>query len=163
MFLLGLLNVQFFFFLTGSLLPPIVANTSTPTLGQLSAELRDFENWYQLGQLLNVSEDALDSIEKSHDTNIGRCIEMLQCWITNSKNPTWEAVQEALRIIGESVIAAEITRKYDIRPSSARDDKSPAPSLEHLKSKLFFTGTEENLFYFCYSNEQNYTTCSSNC
>ena len=88
-------------------MPSKIAGTSTPTLGQLSAELRDFENWYLLGLLLNVSKDALDSIKKSHDTNTERCIEMVQCWITNCKNPTWEAVHEALRNIGESVIAGE--------------------------------------------------------
>ena len=112
-----------------------MADSGTPTLGQLSAELRDFENWYLLGLLLNISKDALDSIKKSHDTNIERCIEMLQCWIANSKNPTWEAVHEALRNIGESGLAAEIARKYDIRPSSARDEKSSAPSSEHLNCR----------------------------
>ena len=118
-----------------------MADSSTPTLGQLSAELRDFENWYLLGLLLNVSKDALDSIEKSHDTNIKRCIEMLQCWIINCKDPTWEAVQEALRNIGESALAAAITRKYDIRPSSA-SIRGEEMSLVHmssgtLKSRLF--------------------------
>ena len=116
-------------------MPPKTVDASIPTLGQLSAELRDFENWYLLGLLLNVSKDALDSIERSHDTNIKSCIEMLQCWITNSKNPTWEAIHESLRNIGESVIAAEIARKYDIRPSSARDEMSPAPTLEHLSNR----------------------------
>ena len=124
-------------------MPPKTVDASIPTLGQLSAELRDFENWYLLGLLLNVSKDALDTIKKSHDTNNDRCIEMLQCWLTNCKNPTWEDVQEALRNIGESVIAAEITRKYDIRPSSARDEKSPALSSEHLSSK----GEERSLVH----------------
>ena len=116
-------------------MPPKIADSSTPTLGQLSAELRDFENWYLLGLLLNVSKDALDSIEKSHDTNIKRCVEMLQCWIANSKNPTWEAVHEALRNIGESALAVEIARKHDIRPCSAREEKSPAPTSEYLSSR----------------------------
>ena len=116
-------------------MPPKTVDASTPTLSQLSAELRDFENWYLLGLLLNVSKDTLDSIKKSHDTNIERCIEMLQCWLTNCKNPMWEAVHEALRNIGESVIAAEIACKYDIRPSSARDEKSSTPSSEHSSSR----------------------------
>ena len=135
-------------------MPSRVAGTSTPTLGQLSAELRDFENWYLLGLLLNVSKDALDSVKKSHDTNIERCIEMVQCWITNSKNPTWEAVHEALRNIGESVIAAEIAGKYDVRPSSARDEKSPAPRLESLVSKTSHT-MQSRLF----SRERSRISC----
>ena len=124
-------------------MPPKTVDASIPTLGQLSAELRDFENWYLLGLLLDVNKDALDSIKKSHDTNIERCIKMLQCWITNCKNPTWETIHEALRNIGESVIAAEIARKYDIRPSSARDEKSPALSSEHLSSR----GEEKSVVY----------------
>ena len=135
-------------------MPSKVAGTSTPTLGQLSAELKDFENWYLLGLLLNISKDALDSIKKCHDTNIERCIEMVQCWITNSKNPTWEAVHEALRNIGESVIAAEIAAKYDVRPSSARDEKSPAPRLESLVSKTSHT-LQSRLF----SRERSRISC----
>ena len=124
-------------------MPPKITDSSTPTLGQLSAKLREFRNWYLLGVVLDVSKDTLDSIKKSHDTNVERCIEMLQCWITNSNNPTWETIHEALRNIGESVIAAEIACKYDIRPSSARDEKSPALSSEHLRSK----GEERSLVH----------------
>ena len=78
---------------------------SVPNVSKLSTELRDVENWYLLGLQLNIGKDILDSIEKTHDTRVRRCIEMVQHWISNSKNPTWEAVHEALRNIGESVIA----------------------------------------------------------
>ena len=47
----------------------------------------------------------------------------VQYWISNSKNPSWDAIHEALRNIGESVIAAEIAAKYNIQPSTT--------SLEH--------------------------------
>ena len=104
-------------------MPPRVAGTITPTLSQLSTELRDFENWYLLGLLLNISKDILDSIKRTHNTSVRCCIAMFQHWINNSKNPSWNAIHEALRNIGESVIAAEIASKYNIQPSTT--------SLEH--------------------------------
>ena len=113
-------------------MPPRVG---IPTLSQLSTELKGFEKWYLLGLLLNISKDTLDSIEKTHYTRVRQCIEMLQHWISNSKNPTWEAIHEALRNIGESVIAAEIAAKYNIRPSITREEKLPAPILEYSSSR----------------------------
>ena len=92
-------------------------DTRPPTLGQLSTELKDVENWYLLGLQLNVSKDTLDSIEKLHETKMRQCIEMIQHWRNNFKNPTWETVHEALRNIGESALAAKIADKYDVRPS----------------------------------------------
>ena len=117
--------------LSGSLLPQKGADPCLPTLSQLSAELRDFKNWYLLGLQLNLSTEILDSIEKTHDCVVRQCIKMIQHWISNSKNPTWEAVNEALRNIGESVLAAEIANKYNIRPSITRLEKLPTPCLEH--------------------------------
>ena len=91
-------------------------------MGQLCSELRDFDNWYRLGLQLNISKDVLDSIDKLHDTKVGKCIEMIQHWISRSYNPSWVTVHEALRNIGESVLAAKIADKYDIQPSSSSED-----------------------------------------
>ena len=118
-----------FYLFAGSLLPPKCADTSLPTLNQLSAELRDFENWYLLGLQLNVGKDALDSIERTYNTRVRCCIEMVQYWINNSKNPSWDVIHEALRNIGESVIAAQIAGKYTIWPSFTRGKNSPEPCL----------------------------------
>ena len=112
---------------TGSLFPP---NASVPTLTQLSTELRDFENWYLLGLQLNISKAILDSIEKSHDTNVRQCIEMVQYWIKNSEDPSWETIREALRNIGESVFSAKIAEKYLIQSSS-------------ISKELYNTSSEE--------------------
>ena len=109
-------------------MPPKCTDASLPTLGQLSAELRDFKNWYLLGLQLDISKDTLDFIEKTHDTRVRQCIEMVQYWIKNSKSPTWEAVHKALRNIGESVLAEEIACKYDIQPKITRH---PVQSQEH--------------------------------
>ena len=116
-------------------MPPKCADASLPTLSQLSAELRDFKNWYLLGLQLNISTDILDSIEKTHDTTVRQCIEMIKHWVHNSKNPTWGVVHDGLRNIGESVIAEKIAVKYNIQPSVTREEKLPAQSSEHSNSR----------------------------
>ena len=121
--------------LAGSFLPPKGADTSLLTLCQLSAELSDFENWYLLGLQLNISKDTLDSIERTYNTRVRCCIEMVQHWINNSKNPSWDTIHEALRNIGESVIAEKIAVKYNIQPSITREGKWTAQSSEHPSNR----------------------------
>jgi len=116
-------------------LPPKCVNTSFPTLSLLSAELRDFENWYLLGLQLQISRDTLNSIEKAHDTRVGSCIAMIQHWISNSETMTWEAIHEALRNIGESGLAANIAGRYDICSNSTKGENSPAPSSRYPRNK----------------------------
>ena len=123
--------------LTELILPTkgVSSSYNVPTLRQLSAELRDFKKWYLLGLQLNLSTDTLDSIEKTHHDGDRQCIKMVQHWISSSKNPTWQDVHEALRNIGESVIAAEIARKYNIQPSITREEKWTAQSSEHPSNR----------------------------
>ena len=123
--------------LAGSFLPPNGTDmrTSLPTLSQLSAELRDFENWYLLGLQLNINKGTLDSIERTCNTRVRCCIEMVQHWINNSKNPSWDTIHEALRNIGESVIAENIAVKYNIQPSITREKKLTAQSSEHPSNR----------------------------
>ena len=111
------------------------SSCSVPTLSQLSAELRDFKKWYLLGLQLNLSTDTLDSIEKTHGSSDRQCIKMVQHWISNSKTPTWGNVHEALRNIGESVIAAEIASKYNIQPSITSKEMLPTQTSEHSSSR----------------------------
>ena len=125
--------------LAGSLLPPNGTGmyTSLPTLSQLSAELRDFENWYLLGLQLNINKDTLDSIERTYNARarVRCCIEMVQHWINNSKNPSWDTIHEALRNIGESVIAENIAVKYNIQPSITKEEKWTVQSSEHPSNR----------------------------
>jgi len=118
--------------LTGSFLPQ---KGESLTLHQLSAELRDFENWYLLGLQLNISKDTLDCIERTCNTRVRCCIEMVQHWINNSKNPSWDTIHEALKNIGESVIAEKIAVKFNIQPSITREKKWTSPSSEHSSSR----------------------------
>ena len=116
-------------------MPPKCVDASLPTLSQLSAELRDFKNWYLFGLQLDISTEILDSIEKTHDTTVRQCIEMIKHWVHNSKNRTWGVVHDGLRNIGESVIAETIAVKYNIQPSVTREENFSAQSSEHSNSR----------------------------
>ena len=116
-------------------MPPKDVNTSLPTLNELCTELTGFKKWYLLGLKLNISKDTLDFIEKMHDTADRQCLEMFQHWSSKSKKPTLEALHEALRNIGESVIAEEMAGKYDIRPTTSREENLPAQSSEHPSNR----------------------------
>jgi len=70
----------------------------------------------------------LDSIERSHETKIRQCIEMIQHWLNNSKNPKWETVHEALRNIGENVLAARLAHNYDVHFNSTNEDDPKSTS-----------------------------------
>ena len=122
-----------YYLLTGSVLAPKDVNTSLPTPSELCTELRNFKKWYLLGLKLDISKDTLDFIEKMHTDR--QCFEMFQHWIHSSNKPTLEALHEALRNIGESVIAEEIASKYNIQPSISREENLPAQRSEHPSSK----------------------------
>ena len=121
--------------LAGLLLPPKGADTSLPTPNELCTELRNFKKWYLLGLKLDISKNTLDLIEKMHDTADRQCLEMFQYWISDSKNPTLEALHEALKNISESVIAEEMAGKYNIRPSISREENLPAQISEHPSNR----------------------------
>ena len=116
-------------------MPPKNVNTSLPTPIELCAKLKDFKKWYLLGLNLDISKDTLDFIEKMHDTADRQCLEMFQHWICKSKNPTLEALHEAFKNIGESVIAEELADKYNIRPSISREENLPAQISERPSNR----------------------------
>jgi len=113
----------------------LLLSCSVPTLRQISAELRDFKEWYLLGLQLNLSKDTLDAIEETHDGSERQCIIMVQHWISSSKNPTWGDIHEALRNIGESIIAAKIASRYNIQPSITKEERLPAQTSDYSSSK----------------------------
>ena len=130
---------------------PKCANSSLPALTELCAELKNFENWYLLGLQLNLSTDTLSFIEKAHNAGDKQCIEMIKYWINNSKDTTWETIHEALRNISESVIAAKISCKYNIQPSTIIEEKSPALSSdthEVLKQRQIMSREQRRII--CY-------------
>ena len=85
---------------------------ATPTLSELSNEL-DSVNWHELGVKLGLQGHQLREIEQNYPRDSNRCkTEMLDLWLRNSENPSWEAVAKALCLMQECVVANEIQRKY---------------------------------------------------
>ena len=81
---------------------------------------------------------------------------MIQHWINNSKTPTWETVHEALRNIGESILAEKIADKYDIQPSSSSEDDSKSDqSTSRTSEELSLMSTSSFSRMLCSTSEEN--------
>ena len=74
-------------------------SNQTPQLSDLVIELR-MVNWHQLGIQLQLPPDKLDKIEEDYPSAERRLSEVLQYWLDDEKNPSWDKVCEALRRIG---------------------------------------------------------------
>ena len=53
--------------------------------------------WHQIGMLLNVDVNTLDSIKDEENDNSKRLLRMLTHWLQAGKNQTWMALDKALR------------------------------------------------------------------
>ena len=88
------------------------AAPATPTLKELTNELKQVADWYLLGINLNLKHHQLRTIRKDHYGDNQCKIEMLGCWLDSTTNPTWETVAEALHLMDEHKIADTMQRKY---------------------------------------------------
>ena len=76
--------------------------------------------WYRLGQLLGVSEDDLDIIERNYPRDANMCkIKMFAEWLRGDTNPTYEKLVRALATVGritlaESVCHAQGIKSFDV-------------------------------------------------
>lgn len=91
--------------------------SATPTLQDLSNELSSVD-WHSLGVKLGLEGHQLRAIEQDHRGNNERLKnEMLDLWLRSAKNPSWEAVVKALRLIKEHRVADKIQRKCCSSPT----------------------------------------------
>ena len=70
--------------------------------------------WYQLGQELNLKSETLNRIyfhALSHDSR-DRLLEILKTWLTTSDNTSWKTLTDALMSIEQSRLAGSLERKY---------------------------------------------------
>ena len=69
---------------------------------------------YDIGLILKVPVDTLDSIAAQFDAPREKFREILKVWLKTATKPTWQAVVDALRspIVGESSLATNIEAKY---------------------------------------------------
>ena len=90
--------------------------TEIPSLRNLIQELHQVSfRWHELGTVLGIPLYMLESIQVNYRMDPHRSlVEVLQVWLRNSPQPTWEAIVNALKIpfVGEPRLAMEIEAKY---------------------------------------------------
>ena len=69
-------------------------------------------DWHSLGVKLNLQGYQLREIERNYDENNRRKNEVLDLWLRNTRNPSWEPVVQALYEMKEKVLADNIRTKY---------------------------------------------------
>lgn len=86
---------------------------ATPTLQSLVSELASVEDWHLLGVNLGLQGHQLRVIERTYRGETNRCkSEVLDFWLRNNENPTWEAIIEALDKMQQQKVHHEIRKKY---------------------------------------------------
>ena len=72
--------------------------------------------WYDIGLLLNVPVDKLDTIKSENKDNLGACLrEMLHYALkSGDRKLTWKRVVDALKndIVGDAELADSLSRNY---------------------------------------------------
>ena len=69
--------------------------------------------WKLLGLVLKVDEDDLKFIEDDHRRNVQGAVEqVLVKWLEECEEPTWWAVVDAFREIGENRKARDLEKKF---------------------------------------------------
>ena len=83
------------------------------TLPKLLKALKNVDNWFWFGTMLNVPHSELSKIESKHQRDPDRCkIDMLQYWLNNESEPTWSYVVRALEDANHRALAAQIRREF---------------------------------------------------
>ena len=89
------------------------AAAATPLLKELSNALDSVVNWYSLGVKLGLEDHELSTIEQNYRGDNERCkAKMLGRWLQIAEFPTWQAVADALCLVGEHKVAAKIQAKH---------------------------------------------------
>ena len=106
--------------------------SATPTLKELSDALDSIVDWYLLGVKLELEDNELNTIGRNHRGDNERCKhEVLSRWLRSAKYLTWNAVVDALYLMGENNVAREICAKHC---SSSTDTSKPSNMREHKES-----------------------------
>ena len=91
---------------------PIPAASTCLSLREIENELRDVTEWYQLGVQLELTLDTLKTIESNYPHDAKRCkIEVLDWWLRNAPETSWEKLAQALEAMGGYASLTEELRK----------------------------------------------------
>lgn len=79
-------------------------------LGEIVNKLDDVAaKWFSLGVQLKVPFKDLQIISCDHRGDVRRCMmEMIQCWLNNTRDTKWCTIVHALAKIGNKSLAHEI-------------------------------------------------------
>ena len=101
--------------------PDLAGNKLTlDDLGLLLEELMGMrERWYRLGLQLKVRPETLETIVARFSDSRHRLLEVLKTWLTNSDNPSWKTLTDALR--SRSVSEYEMANYLESKYSPVKD------------------------------------------
>ena len=85
----------------------------TPTLRRLLDALKKVDNWFMFGAMLDVPFPQLKKIESHHQKDPDRCkLELLQYWLDNTLDSTWNRIVQALEKTDQLTLAAQIKHEH---------------------------------------------------
>ena len=87
------------------------------SLKNLANALHEVDDWQGLGIQLDIDYRELQKLAKNHSTIVERKFAMLQFWLEQDKNASWEKLLVALSEMNLNRIAEEIKRKYQMPPN----------------------------------------------
>ena len=69
---------------------------------------------YEIGLILKVTVDTLDSIKEQYSNPSDKLREVLKTWLRTASKPTWQDILDALksRVVGESRLASDVEARY---------------------------------------------------
>jgi len=97
----------------------------------LMKELNDVRaKWYNIGLQLGVSVGTLKAIEKQYLNDPSDCLrETLTTWLISTA-PTWTTIFDALNVVGEVRLVADLQHKYcSQQEMAATHSPDPTPSV----------------------------------
>ena len=86
---------------------------------------------YEIGLILKVAVDTLDSIDKRYDDPSDKLREVLKTWLRTASKPTWQDILDALksRVVGQPRLASDIEAKYCTTVEAAHVSRETIPEV----------------------------------
>ena len=86
---------------------------------------------YEIGLILKVAVDTLDSIDKRYDDPSDKLREVLKTWLRTASKPTWQDILDALRsrVVGQLKLASDIEAKYCTTVETAHVSRETIPNV----------------------------------
>ena len=98
-------------------------------------ELNDVRaKWNNIGVQLGVSVGTLDAIKKQYSDPSDCLRETLTTWLKSSLCNKWADVVDALNVVGEARLAAELEHKYCSTLHPAQSSTSQHPTSETVQT-----------------------------